>query len=261
METFQGIGCGMDIRICKKMKHIRQSVIDEDNRALQVFISNCGTRKGMDVVSIGFEPFFIAFDEEFPFPYCPDPGDMGKKASQLPAGFSFRIGSEPTCSFFSDMVQAALESYLWPDKFYRSGNRTLAVCYIAGIQAMAPKFAKPGIGFLEGLLFNISMGNDLLICSLHQIQQAAVLMKISGIIKHIFNPGVVHWFTGRLLKPVILKALECGRTIAGKWLKPADRTAFCNLKSKPGLASVNAVLPLFPNEGALTMQTLVSLLG
>ena len=73
---------------------------------------------------------------------------------------------------------------------------------------------KPGIGLLKGLLLHIQVSNNLLIYPIHKIQQAAILVKIGRIIKHIVYLRIIDWFLRYLFKPIVLNAIKGKSTIA-----------------------------------------------
>ena len=71
------------------------------------------------------------------------------------------------------------------------------------------------------------MGNDLLICSIHQIEQASFLVKIGSVINNVFNQRTVE-VPGRrsLFKPVILNALKFAFTEPGELTETSDGITF-----------------------------------
>jgi hypothetical protein len=63
------------------MKHIWQSIINENDRTFEIFARNCSAGKRMDVISIGFEPFGIEPNEFISFREGPNPVDPGKECA------------------------------------------------------------------------------------------------------------------------------------------------------------------------------------
>jgi len=152
------------------------------------------------------------------------------------------------------MIQASLDRHSWPDQPHGPHNGTFTIAgYESRIQPMVLKIVKPRIGFLKGLLLNIHVGNNSLIYPIHKIQQAAVLVKVGCIVKHILNPRISALFARYLFKPVILNTIKCKSTIARKLLKPSDGIAFGNPQLEPLLAAVDTVIPLFPDKCAPTL--------
>jgi hypothetical protein len=236
------------------MKHIWQSVVNEHQGASQVFVSNGGTRQGMNIAVIGLKPLCVPFNKSVSFPNVLNSTNLGEKSSQLFTGFGFRIGPEPAHPFPLDMIQISLESGSWPDQIDGSRNGTFAVgSYKSRIQPPALEITKPGIGFLKGLLLNVYVGDNLLIYPIHEIQQASVFVKVGGIIKHVLYPGIIDSFLRYLFKPVILNAMKCRSTIARKLLQPPDGITLGNPQPEPVLAAVGTVILLFPDKGATTL--------
>jgi len=242
------------------MKHIWQSIVNEHHGTLQVFVGNRGMREKADIALIRLKPLGISFDKSISFPDILDPIDLEEECPQLLTSFSFRICPEPAHPFPLDMIQTSLEYRSWPYQPDGSRNRALTIgSYESRIQPLAFEIVKPGIGFLKGLFLNIHVGDNLLIHTIHKIQQAAVLVKVGCIVKHILYPGIIDLFVRRLVKPVILNAIKCKSTVARKLLKPPDGTALGNPQLEPVLAAVDAVMTLFPGKCALTPQTLIAL--
>lgn len=214
----------------------------------------------MDIALICRKPLCVSLNKSVALPDILDPIDLGKEYPQLLTGFSFRIGPEPPHTFPLDMIQTSLEYCSRPSQPDGSRDGTFTVgSYESRIQPPVLEVVKPGIGFLKGLLLNIHVGDNLLVYPIHKIQQAAVLVKVGCIIKHILYPGIIDLFIRCLFQPVILNAIKCKSTVSRNLLKPSDRIALGNPQLEPVLAAVEAVIPLLPDKGALTPQTLVAL--
>ena len=139
------------------------------------------------------------------------------------AGLSFGVGPEPSHSLASDVVQAPLERYARPDQFDSSDDRLFAICsYVPRIKPLALKIAKPGIGLLKSLLLSVYVGNDLLIFTVHKIQEATVFVKVGSIIKYITHGGEIHVLDRCLFKPVIFDLFKCEGTVSRKAPKSPD---------------------------------------
>lgn len=236
------------------MKHIWQSIINKHYGTLQIFVGNRSARKGMDITLVCLKPFCILVNKIISLKDAFNPVDLAEESPQLFTGFSFRIGPEPAHPFPLDMVQTALNNRSRPDQPDSSRNGTFTIrSYEFRVQSLALKITKPGVGFLKGFLLNVDVGNDLLIYPIHQIQQAAVLVKIGGIIKYIADPRIINVFISRLFKPIILDAIKCEGAIARQLLKAPDGIALDNPQLEPMLATVDTVVPLFPDKGAFTL--------
>jgi hypothetical protein len=178
----------------------------------------------------------------------------------MPAGFSFGVGPEPSHSLASDVIQAPLECSAWPDQFDSPDDRLFTVCgYVPRVKPLALKIAKPGIGLLKGLLLNVRVGDNLLIFTVHKIQEATVFVKVGGIIKHITHSGVIHLLNRCLFKPVIFDLFKCGRTVSRKLSQSPDRITLHDPQPEPHLAAVGTIRNLLPCIGVPTLQTLVAL--
>jgi hypothetical protein len=253
MESLKGIGCGIDVRIFEKMKHISQSVVNKHHGTLHIFVSNRCTGKRIDKALICLKPLLIPLNKNVSLCQSFDPVDLGEEYPQLLTGFGFRIGPEPAHPFMLDMIQTSLKYRFWPNQPDGSRNRTLTVGgYESRIQSLTLEIAKPGISFLKGFFLNIRVGDYLLIDSIHKIQEAAVLVEVGRIIKQVLHHGEIDLFFGHLFKPIVLNAVKCSCTITGKLLKPSNRTALGDPQLEPAPPAVDAVILLFPNECALT---------
>jgi len=73
---------------------------------------------------------------------------------------------------------------------------------------------EPGICILEGLLLYIEVRDNLLVVCIHEVQQAAILMKISSIVNQISDLRVIKVLFGDSSKPIILDAMQFGGTIS-----------------------------------------------
>jgi hypothetical protein len=236
------------------MKHVWQSIVNEHHGTLQIFVSDRGTGKRTDIVLICLKPLCISFNKSISFRDIINPIDLGEEYPQLFTGFSFRRGPEPPHPFPLNMIQTSLECRSWPNQPDGSGNRLFTIgSDESRIQSLRLKSAKPRIGLQKGLLLNIHVGDNLLIYPIHKIQQAAVLVKVGCIVKHILYLGIIDLFVGYLFEPVILNAIKCKSAIARKLLKSPDRIALSNPQFEPVLAAVDTVIPLFPDKCALTL--------
>jgi hypothetical protein len=178
----------------------------------------------------------------------------------MPACFSFWVGPEPSHSLASDMIQAPLECSAWPDQFDSPDDRLFAICgYVPRIKPLALKIAKPGIGVLKGFLLNVYMSDNLLIFTVHKIQEATVFVKVGSIIKQITHRGVIHFLNRCLFKPVIFDLFKCGRTVSRKLSKSPDGITLNDPQPEPHLAAVGTIRNLPPCIGVPTLQTLVAL--
>lgn len=254
METFQRVGGGIDMGVFQKMKHIWQSMINKHYGTLQVFVGNRSARKRRDITLVCLKPFRILVNKSLSLRDTFNPMDLGEKISKLLTSFSFGIAPQPAHPFPLDMIQTPLEYGSWPDQSDGSHNRTFTISSNESrIQSLPLKIAKPGIGFLKGLLLHIDMSNNLLIDSIHQIQQAAVLMKIGGIIKHIPDLGIIEVLLRRLLKPIIFNALKGKRAIARNLLEPSNGIAFSDPQLEPMLTAIDPIIALFPDKGVFAL--------
>ncbi len=236
------------------MKHIRQSIVDKNDGPLQVFVSDRGTWKRKDRVLIGLKPLYVSLNKNIPFSDALNPTDLGEEYPQLFTGFSFGIAPQPAHSFSLNMIQTALEYGSWPDQLDSSRNRTFSISSDESrVQSLLLKITKPVIGFLKGFLLDVDMGDNFLIFPIHEIQQAAILVKVGCIVKHILHTSIIDRFIRRLLKPIILNAIKCEGTIAGKLLKASNRIALGDPQPKPMLTAVDTVISLFPDKCAFTL--------
>ena len=246
--------------VYKVMKHIWQSVINEYNTALQVFISDGSSRERADIDLICIEPVSISANKGIAFTCIFDPVNTGEEYPQLSSGFSLRICSKPAHSFPLEMIQTSLDHHTWPDQPHSPQSRAFAISrYKTGIQPLLLEIVKPWIGIQKRFLLYVCMGNNLLIYTIHQIQKTAILVKVSCIVNHILYPGIIILFRRSLFKPVILNAVKCGRTITRELAQPSDRIALGNPQSKPVLTAVDAVVTGFPGKSATAAQTLITL--
>lgn len=86
-------------------------------------------------------------------------------------------------------------------------------------------------------------------------------MKVSGVIDHVLDPGVVHILLGYLLKPMIFDPIKGESAVTGKLDKSPDRIAFSNPQFKPDLALVNTIVSGFPDKRSPATKALKTLFG
>jgi hypothetical protein len=252
----------MYMRVFQIIKHIWQSIVNKHNSAAQVFVSNAGSNRQSDVITILCEPASVGSKERIPGSGSLNPTKMAQQFAQLSTRFTLGIGPQPSTAFMLQMIQTALQSSFWPNKSHRSEDRALSVTgNECGIKALLLQTTKPAIGCHERLLLNIQMSNDLTVYPVHQIEQTAILVKVGRIINNIAYCGVVICLGRRLFKPVANKVTQCANAIAGNLVKLSNGVAFLNPQLKPVLTTVDPIVASLPDKGASALKTLEALFG
>ncbi len=216
-------------------------------------MSNRGTGKRTNIDLICLKPLSITSNESVSLRCALNSVYLGEKRSQLFTGFSLGKGPQPAHSFMLEMIQTSLNCYLWPDQPHGSQSGPFTVSSNKSwVQSFLLEADKPGIGLQKGLFLHIPVSNNLLIYPIHKIQQAAILMKIGRVVKHIVYLRIIDWFHWYLLKPIVLNAIKGKSTIARELAKPPDRVALDNPQLEPVLEAVDTIIVGFPNKGVLT---------
>ena len=205
------------------MEHVGQSIANQYYCTLKVLVRDRITRQRMDIILIGLKPLSILSNKSISLSNTLNSINFRQKGSELFTSLGFRISPQPTHSFSLEMVQAALNCHFRPDQSQSTHNGAFTIgSDKARVKPLFLEADKPGIGLLKGFLFNIYVSDNFLIYPIHQIQQAAILMKIGRIIKHVLYLGILKLFLRSLFKPIILNVVKSKGTITRKLAKPSN---------------------------------------